>query len=294
MHFNLNIAARQIAQDQRRIFPKDLHIRIEIVFEILFQRRLDVFRAAAVRIGGEFGQHTPDLAARDFGVAVTGDQRRGDKLMMQPLINILFRFARRAFLFADTGGGKRVAVDAVDFIKREPVAHQIFIAVEADIAEAHERVHHVAVHPAVISLTQRQRHFVVRKRHQRLDVMATQFAEHLFVKLQARFIWRRVFAIRENTRPGDGHAQHFKAHLGKQRDIVFIVVIEIDAATLRVKGVVFAFKRILNIFIRQRHVAVIIFQRQIGFPGDGIRHRRSFAINVPGPFGLISGNCAAP
>jgi len=214
--------------------------------------------------------------------------------MMQPLINILLRFARRTFLFADTGGGKRVAVDAVDFVKREPVAHQIFIAVETDITESHKRVQHVAVYPAVISLAERQRHFVMGQRHQRLDVMATQFAEHLFVKLQACFIRCSVFSVRENTRPANGHTQDFKAHFGEQRDIVFIVVIEIDAATFRVKFVVFAFKRILNIFIRQRHMAVIIFQRQIGFPGDGIRHRRPFAINVPGAFGLISGNCAAP
>ncbi|MNS37862.1 hypothetical protein D3C71_1513750 [compost metagenome] len=150
LHLNLNIAAGEIAQDQRWIFAKHLHIGIEIVFEILFQRGLYVLRATAVRIGGEFGEHTPNLAAWNFGVAVASHQRRRNELVVQPLINILLCFPWCTFLFTDPGGSKRVAMNTVDLVKREPVAHQIFIAIEADIAEAHESVNYVAIHPAVI------------------------------------------------------------------------------------------------------------------------------------------------
>ncbi|MNC75183.1 hypothetical protein D3C75_1266740 [compost metagenome] len=70
-----------------------------------------------MRVGGELGQHAAHLAARDDVMAVAGDQRRGDKLMMQTLIYVLLRFAWQAFLFADARGGKRVTMNAVDLIK---------------------------------------------------------------------------------------------------------------------------------------------------------------------------------
>ena len=119
--------------------------------------------------------------------------------MMQPLVDILFRFARQTFLFADTCRGKWVAMDTVYLIKRQPVAHQIFVAVKTDITETHEGIHHIAVYPAVVFFAQRQRHFVVRKRDQRFNIMAAKFAEHLLVKLQTCLVWRSIFAGRENT-----------------------------------------------------------------------------------------------
>ncbi|MOA18816.1 hypothetical protein D3C78_1391570 [compost metagenome] len=123
--------------------------------------------------------------------------------MMEALINVLFCFAWQAFLFADARSGKRMPMNTVDFVKGQPVAYQLFIALEADLTEAYKRIHHVAVHPAVVFFAQRQRHLIVGERDQRLNVVTTQLAEHIFIILQTRLVRRGIFAGRENARPGN-------------------------------------------------------------------------------------------
>lgn len=58
--------------------------------------------------------------------------------------------------------------------------------------------------------------------------MLRHFIKQLIVKGQPGFVWLRLIALRENTRPGNGYAQAVKAHLGKEADILRITMVKID------------------------------------------------------------------
>ena len=80
--------------------------------------------------------------------------------------------------------------------------------------------------------------------------MFRQFIKQTVVIGKARFIWLSFVPLRENTRPGNGDAQAAKAHFCKQRDILWITVVEINGDVFNAKITWFAFGDITKYAMR--------------------------------------------
>ncbi len=67
----------------------------------------------------------------------------------------------------------------------------------------------------------------------RFDAIFQQLVKQVVIKLQARLVRLLLIAFGEDTRLGSGGAKAFKAHLRKQRDILFVMRIELDRLMVR-------------------------------------------------------------
>ena len=74
----------------------------------------------------------------------------------------------------------------------------------------------------------------MRQRNDWLNAVFQAFVEQIIIKLQASLVGLQLIALRENTRPGNRGAKTFEAHLGKQRQVLWITMIKIDRLMVRV------------------------------------------------------------
>ena len=72
------------------------------------------------------------------------------------------------------------------------------------------------------------------QRHERLDVGFPHGAEQIAVEVDARLERLFLGTRGEQARPLDGNAQALKAHLGKEGDVLLVVMVKIDAVALGV------------------------------------------------------------
>ena len=103
------------------------------------------------------------------------------------------------------------------------------IALEADLGIAHEQVDELAVRPAAVLLAQTIGHLEVAERDDRLNAVLEHAVEHVVIELQAGFVGLELVALGEDAAPANGGAEALEAHLGKERDVVAIRVVEVDA-----------------------------------------------------------------
>ena len=125
----------------------------------------------------------------------------------------------------------------VDLVEREPPADLVVVAVEHGARIALEEPDELAALPAVVLLDQVIGHLVVRERHQRLDAVSAAAVKDLVVEREARLVGLQLVAHREDAAPGDGHAVHGEAHLGEERDVLLVAVVEVDAVVVGVEAV---------------------------------------------------------
>ncbi|MPM61425.1 hypothetical protein SDC9_108283 [bioreactor metagenome] len=155
--------------------------------------------------------------------------------MMQRLVDGFFSgFLVGIFFFEHTYRRERVAEDAVDFVEGEPVGHQILVLTEDRLAEFGEETDDLTRNPAVIIFHQIERHFIVRQRHQRLDIVRPQCFQQVAVIVHAFLVRLRFVSVRENPRPGDRNAQHLEAHFSEQSDVLLVAVEEVYAPSFRI------------------------------------------------------------
>ncbi|MNC46751.1 hypothetical protein D3C75_957800 [compost metagenome] len=117
--------------------------------------------------------------------------------------------------------------------------------------------------------------------HQRLDIVFLQLVKHIVVEFQAIFIWLHIISVRINPGPVDRHTEHFEAHLSHQRDVFFIVSVEINRLMARV---------IRSLFQNRCNAA----RCSVRSASHHIGCARSFAALIPAALELISSRCAAP
>ena len=164
-HGNFKAFVRPFLFNPARIFAAHLHVGIQGIHPVVFLRQIDILGIARFRIGHRFGYHAADLKLR---VDLTGEfrrQRGSDQLMMQRLVNgFLGLQLGWIILFDDPDGRKRMTEHRIDFIKRQPVFHQILIPVEANLGIADKMIDDLARRPAFAMGHEIQRHFVVRQR----------------------------------------------------------------------------------------------------------------------------------
>ena len=140
-----------------------------------------------------------------------------------------------------TGGHARAEpaghVHAVDFIEGDPVFDLAPIAAEQRFGIAQIAVDGAAVAPCAPLIDKTQRHFIVADGHDGFNSVLMALIENSIVKGKALFVGGLLIAIGENAAPRNGHTVGGKAHLGKEGDVLFVVVVEVDALMVRVPDI---------------------------------------------------------
>ena len=218
----------------------------------------------------------------------------GHQLVVQGLIAGLQHLILGHAAGDDAGGGERVTDHAVHLVEGEPVLDLILVALKARMAELCKAVDHAAIHPAIVLGGQCQRHFVVAQRDQRLDAVLVHLSEQVAVELQALFVRLCFLAGGEDAGPCNGNAQHGKAHLGKQLQVFFVMMVEVDAAALGIIGIIRVGHGGSNVCVVHGNMGLVILHVGVGLVGGNIGHAGAFAIHVPCALYLVRGNSAAP
>ena len=105
------------------------------------------------------------------------------------------------------------------------------------------------------------------------------------VEGQARLVGGVVVAVGENPGPGDGQPVALEAHLGKQLDVLLVVVVHVDGL---MGGVAVAVIAVQHLHLAQHH------REPVGAEGDHIHRGQTPASLLVGTFTLVGGGGAAP
>ena len=220
-------------------------------------------------------------------VGITHDAAASDKLVMQGLIALLsggLDGACRALEALDQAGlhhGAHVHGAAVNLVEGEPELNLVLVAVKDGLAVLLKEADELAARPAVVLLDQVIRHLIVRQGHERLDIVSAQAVEDAIVEGEAGLVGLGVVAVGEDAAPGDGHAEHVEAHLGEQRDILLVAMVEIDAVMVGVEAV--------GVDVDRNLTRLLVAAAQ-----EMVVDRRTAAVHVPSALKLVGGGGATP
>ncbi|MNV53302.1 hypothetical protein D3C71_1454460 [compost metagenome] len=219
----LNVVLTEEALHIGRVRTAHLYITEEHPVAVLALGFQQVFRLAAQRIKNTAQQHIADLTVRHDLMAGFYRLGAGYQLMVDRLVNLAF-----AAVFRQTHAGERRMQRHVDLIEGQPVFDLVLVTLEHRAGVTLEELNKLAIAPTAILLRQCIGHFVMRQGDQRLNAVFGHLIEQPIVKCQPGFIRHFFVPLREDTRPGDRGTQALEAHLGKQRDIFRVTVVEID------------------------------------------------------------------
>ena len=220
-------------------------------------------------------------------VGIAHDAAAGDKLVVQGLVALLsggLDGACRTLKALDQTGlhhGTYVHGAAVDLVEGEPELDLVLVAVEDGLAVLLKEADELAARPAVVFLDQVIGHLVVAECDEWLDVVRAQAVEDAVVEGEAGLVGLGIVTVGEDAAPGDGHAEHGKAHLGEQRDVLLVVMVEVDAVVVGVEAVGVDVDRNLA------RLLVAAAQEMVVYAGAA-------AVHVPSALKLICGRGAAP
>ena len=175
--------------------------------------------------------------------------------------------------------------DHIDLVEGKPVLYQALVAGEDRGREVLVEVDELAVAPAAVLLDEVNRAVEVRDGHERLNAVRLTLAEHVLVEGQAGLVGLSLVAVGEDAGPGQAHAEGLKAHLGKEGDVLLVVVIEIDAG---LRGVVIA-------VLEVEHLAPAGDHRiALGAVRRHVHVGQAAAIHVVSALALVGSRRAAP
>ena len=190
-----------------------------------------------------------------------------------------------ALLKNQTGTHKRQVQDHIDLVEGKPVLYQALVAGEDRGREVLVEVDELAVAPAAVLLDEMDRAVEVRNGHERLDTVCLTLAEHVLVKCQAGLVGLGLVTVGEDSSPRQAHAEGLKAHLGKESDVLLVVVVEIDAG---LRGIVIAVLEVEHLALAGDHRIALGAMRRHVHVGQAA------AIHVVGALALVGSRCAAP
>ena len=121
----------------------------------------------------------------------------------------------------------------------------------------------------------------MREGHERLNIVSAQAVENAVVEGEAGLVGLSIVAVGEDAAPGDGHAEHVEAHLGEQRDVFLVVMVEVDAVMIGVEAVG------VDVDCNLTRLLVAAAQEMVV---DG----RTAAVHVPSALKLVGGGGATP
>ena len=190
-----------------------------------------------------------------------------------------------ALLKDQTGTHKRQMQDHIDLVKGEPVLYQALVAGEDRGREVLVEVDELAVAPASVLLDEVDGAVEVRDGHERLDAVRLALAEHVLVEGQAGLVGLGLVTVGEDAGPRQAHAEGLKAHLGKEGDVLLVVVVEIDAG---LRGVVITVLEVEHLALAGDHRVALGAVRRHVHVGQAA------AVHVVGTLALVGSRCAAP
>ena len=190
-----------------------------------------------------------------------------------------------ALLKDQTGTHKRQVQDHIDLVEGEPVLHQSLVAGKDRGREVLVEVDELAVAPAAVLLDEVNRAIEVRDGHERLDAVRLTLAEYVLVEGQASLVGLGLVAVGEDAGPSQAHTEGLKAHLGKESDVLFVVVIEIDAG---LRGIVIAVLEVEHFPLAGDH------RIALGAVRSHVHVGQAAAVHVVGTLALVGSRCAAP
>ena len=115
--------------------------------------------------------------------------------------------------------------------------------------------------------------------------MRLTLAEYVLVEGQASLVGLGLVAVGEDAGPSQAHTEGLKAHLGKESDVLFVVVIEIDAG---LRGIVIAVLEVEHFTLAGDH------RIALGAVRSHVHVGQAAAVHVVGTLALVGSRCAAP
>ena len=271
-----------------RIRTPDMHIGavpVHLAHMLLVGQQ--VIRIAGQRIGCRETDHAAHLELRIVLVGILYGLCAGDEHVVQRLKS-LGRLVRDFRQLAVKSLDRAAIQDrthrhraGVDFIESEPVFYQILITLKYSLAVVHKQLDQLAALPAVVFLNERIGKLIVRDCNQRLNAVLLALLEHVLVELKTLLVRLCLHAGREDTGPVDRCTEGLEAHLGKKRDVFFVMMIEINCFVGGIQS-----SRLNG----GRHSLRVCVASVCAHIGD----RRTLAVDIPGTFTLVCGYRAAP
>ena len=190
-----------------------------------------------------------------------------------------------ALLKDQTGTHKRQVQDHIDLVEGKPVLHQTLVAGENRGRKVLVEVNELAVAPAAVFLDEVDRAVEVRDSHERLNAVRLALTEYVLVESQTGLVGLGLVAVGEDTGPGQAHAEGLKAHLGKESDVLLVVVVEIDAG---LRGIVIAVLKVEHLALAGDH------RIALGAVRGHVHVGQAAAAHVVGALTLVGSRRAAP
>ncbi len=277
-------ATFKVVEQMLRILAAHVNVGEPVATMHGVHRHHHIVRGTGQRIDGAHGNHAADLQRRVDLAPRLHRQGTGHQLIVRRLEHHrLAIFSRRIF---QPGVGKRrkVFVEVglvVDLVKGHPVLHFMLVALKNDLREANKEVDQLTVAPAAVFRHQVERHLEVGKRDHRLDAVLQALVKKIVIEFESRFVRLQLVAFREDTRPGDGGAEAFEPHLGKEFDVFFIAVIKVDGFVV---WVIFPLQHAVGDFTRY----------PVGACRHDIGNAHALAALFPAAFELVRRNGPTP
>ena len=282
-HTHIDSQTLELLDGIGRVVATALDVDEEIVALVVELRLAHIARTAAVGVVATCGKHAADL---DLGVDLVGDlgcPRAGDELVVG--CQVLDGLLVLALLKEQTGTHKRQVQDHIDLVKGKPVLHQTLVAGEDRGCKVLVEVDELAVAPAAVLLDEVNRAVEVRDGHKRLDAVRLALAEYVLVEGQTGLVGLGLVTVGEDAGPRQTHAEGLKAHLGKESDVLFVVVVEIDAG---LRGIVIAVLEVEHLTLAGDH------RIALGAVRSYVHVGKAAAVHVVGALALVGSRCAAP
>ena len=173
----------------------------------------------------------------------------------------------------------------VDLVEGEPVLHLALEAVEQHLAVVDIGVHHAAVLPAAVFFDEGNGGVKVADGDQRLDAVFMALVKNAVVEGQPRLVGLGVVAVGQDAGPRNGQPEALEAHLCKQGDILFIMVIQVDGLVAGVE--------MRSIAVQHLHIARC-HRKTVRTKGGHIHRSQTLAVCLPCALALVGGGSAAP
>ena len=249
----INTFVEEVLSCPYRVFASDLNVAAEVVLEVVFHRAgKDVLGIRCQRIDSDVADHVAD---HEIGVDLMAEfynKSTCHKFIVQRFIGSLFigfeigeldRFCRIDVLFFHDAQTIQIADAAfahardVDLVECQPVFDLVLISSEQCVAVLNEQIDDLSVGEAAVLCDDCPRNLIMADGYQRFDIVFLTFIKYAVIECQTRFIGFFVVAVGIDSAPVDGQTEYVPAHLCKQSDILFVMMIEIDCLMGRIESV---------------------------------------------------------
>ena len=270
------------------ILAPHMHIGGEPVQDLhLLLGRHHIGRVAGHGIAGNKADHAAHLELGVVCVGVADRLGTCHEHMVQCLKTLLLvvRHIGGGAFKATHGAGVQQSTQrhsaGVDLIEGEPVLYLVLVSLKDHLAVVRVKLDELPGCPAVVLFHQSIGQLVVADGHQRLNAVLLAAVKDPVVELQTLFVGLGLHAGGEDTGPVDGGAEGLEAHLGKEGNVLLVVVVEVDRLMAGVQPV-------------RADGGGDPLGHRMGTVGAHIRHAGTLAVHIPCTLELVGGTGAAP